>query len=110
MQSLAFAMVLVASEPQSQIDSTDDERLGLNNGLQSALTHRVELDQPIPILAEYRVMPECILNRRQADEPPEQQVARDLLDQLPLAADAVQQLEQLGCPSASPARCSGGHP
>jgi hypothetical protein len=38
LQSLAFAMVLVASEPQSQIDSTDDERLGLNNGLQSALT------------------------------------------------------------------------
>lgn len=40
-----------------------------------------------------RVVPNRILDR-QAYEPLEQQVVRDLLDQLPLAADAVQHLQQ----------------
>jgi len=48
----------------------------------------VELDQSIPVLAEHRVIPHRVFDR-QADEPAEQKVIRDLLDQLPFAANAV---------------------
>jgi len=55
----------------------------------------VMLDQPVAVLAEHRVVPNRVLDG-QADEPAEQQVVLDLLDQLPLAAHAVQHLQQHG--------------
>jgi hypothetical protein len=57
--------------------------------------HRLVLDQPVAVLAEHRVVPHRVVDR-QAHEPAEQQVVVDLLDQLPLAADAEQHLQQHG--------------
>ena len=53
----------------------------------------IELDQPISVLAEHRVVPHRVLDR-QPDEPAKQQVVGDLLDELALAAHAVQHLQQ----------------
>jgi len=59
------------------------------------LGHRVVLDEPVAVLAEHRVVPHAVLDG-QAHEPAEQQVVLNLLDELPLAAYAVEHLQQHG--------------
>ena len=54
---------------------------------------RVVLDEAVAVLAEDRVVPHSVLDG-QADEPAKQQVVLDLLDELPLAAHAVEHLQQ----------------
>jgi hypothetical protein len=39
------------------------------------LGHRVVLDQPVPVLAEYRVVPDAVIDS-EAYEPAKQQVVR----------------------------------
>ena len=52
----------------------------LDNGLEE-LARNVRLEQPIAVLAEGRVIPHRLIDR-QPDEPSEQKVVLDLLDQL----------------------------
>ncbi len=54
---------------------------------------RIELDQTVAVLAEHGVVPHRVLDG-QTHEPSEQQVVGNLLDELALAADAVQHLQQ----------------
>ena len=57
------------------------------------LGDRIVLDEPVSVLAEDGVVPHRVLDG-QADEPTEQQVVVDLLDELPVAAHDVQNLQQ----------------
>lgn len=57
------------------------------------LRDRIVLDQPVTVLAEDRVVPDGVLDG-QTDKPAKQQVVLDLLHQLPLAANAVEHLQQ----------------
>ncbi len=52
------------------------------------------IEQPVAILGERRRVPDPIVHR-QADEPAKQQVVIELLHQQPLAADRVEDLQQL---------------
>ncbi len=53
----------------------------LNNSLEQ-LARNVRLEQPIAVLAESRVIPHRLIDR-QPDEPSEQHVLLELLDQQP---------------------------
>ncbi len=75
----------------------------LNDGLEQ-LTGDVCLEQPIAVLAEGRVIPHRLIHR-QPDEPAEQKVVLELLDQPPLAADRIQNLQKQ-CPN-EPLRRNG---
>ena len=57
----------------------------------------IRLEQPIPVLAEGRVIPHRLVHR-QPDEPSEKQVVLELLNQQPLASDRVENLQQQ-CPN-----------
>jgi hypothetical protein len=49
--------------------------------------------QPIPIPAEGTMIPNSIIDP-ETNKPPEQKIVVELLDQLPLTADRVQNLQQ----------------
>ena len=53
----------------------------------------IAIEQAIPVLAEYRGIPDRIV-RRQSDEPAEQQIIVELLHQLPFRAHRVERLQQ----------------
>ena len=55
----------------------------------------IVLDHPVAVLGEDRVVPHGVFDG-QADEPAKQQVVVDLLDELSLAAHAVEYLQQHG--------------
>ncbi len=55
--------------------------------------------QAVPILAKGRRVPHRLIHA-QPDEPPEEQVVTDLLDQQTLAAHRIEQLDQLGTQEA----------
>jgi len=57
------------------------------------LLEDVAVLQPFAVLGERRGVPHRII-RRQADEPAIQQIVVQLLDQLPLRADAVEHLQE----------------
>lgn len=66
----------------------------LHGGVEQ-LGDRVMLDEAVSVLAEDRVVPHGVFDG-QADEPAKQQFVLDLLDELPLAAHAVEHLQQHG--------------
>jgi len=53
------------------------------------------VQQPLAVLGEHGRVPHQLVHV-QANEPAEEQVVVELLQQLPLAADRIQDLEQLG--------------
>ena len=57
------------------------------------LDHDIVLNHSVAVFAEDRVVPNRVIDR-QADEPAEQQVVGDLFDELPLAANAEEHLQQ----------------
>jgi hypothetical protein len=63
------------------------------NRLVEQLHDDVVLEQPVTVLAEGRVVPHHIVDRK-PDEPAEQHVAGDLLRQHPFASNRVQQAQQ----------------
>ena len=70
--------------------------LGLLQDLLEELPGDLLLQKPLPILRKGGRMPDLVIHA-QADEPPEEQVVIELLDQHPLASDAVEHLDQK-CP------------
>jgi hypothetical protein len=62
------------------------------HGLEEGFGH-LTVEQALPILREHADVPDAIVHV-QADEPSVEQVVVELLHELPLAADAVQDLEQ----------------
>ncbi len=61
--------------------------------VQKLRCHRIAIE-PITVLGEHRVVPERLIDR-DSQEPAKQQVVLQLLHQQPLAADRVEQLQQL---------------
>jgi hypothetical protein len=59
------------------------------------LLKHLALSQPLAVLGERGRVPDRVIGR-QPNEPAEQQVVVQLLDQLPLGADAVEHLQQQG--------------
>ena len=68
-------------------------RIGhLHRGVEQVGGH-VVFEESVAVLAEHRVVPHRVLDR-QAHEPAKQQVVTDLLHKLPLAAHAVEHLQE----------------
>ena len=60
------------------------------------IVRHIGLEQPVPVLREYRCVPHVIVDR-QPDEPAEQKIVVDLFHQLPLRAYREERLQQR-CP------------
>jgi hypothetical protein len=57
------------------------------------LLRHLAVEQPVTVLREHRVVPHRLVHA-QANEPAEQQVVVDLLDELALRTDRVERLQQ----------------
>src|ERR1700752_1556163 len=53
----------------------------------------IPVEQPVPVLAKYRRIPDRLV-RQKPDEPAEQQVVVELLHQLPFRAHSIERLQQ----------------
>jgi hypothetical protein len=69
--------------------------VGHRNGLSQELARDRPVEQALPVLGEGGGVPRRRLQVK-ADKPAEEQVVLELLDQLPLAPDRVEQLQQQG--------------
>ena len=83
--------------PSTEKCSLDNNRFdpGLRQHRGEKLLRHLALQQPVAVLGEGGGVPHRILDA-QPDEPAEQQVVVDPLDQLPLRADRIERLQQQG--------------
>ena len=89
---LAHASIRVPSTVKCSVESRPRLRACASTSLKNALCH-LGLQQPLPVLGEYRHVPHRVVDV-ESHKPAKQQIVIELLHQHPLAAHRIKHLQQ----------------